>query len=175
MIGGNEIHIFSHIFRSIFTYRIIFLTFDIFLRFEPKYRNDIDQIANLLIHLPGGGQVPLAQMATVEEVEGARVINRESNRRFITIQCNVRGRDMGRFVDEAKSKIENSVQLPPEYMVKWGGQFELQEQATRRFMVITPITLALVALLLFTIFYSFQEVLIILINIPLALTGGLSL
>jgi len=147
--------------------------FDIFLRFDPKYRNDIDQIANLLIPLPGGGQVPLSQMATIEEVEGARVINREGNRRFITIQCNVRGRDMGRFVEEAKKKIESSVQLPPEYMVKWGGQFELQEQANQRFMIITPITLALVALLLFTIFYSFQEVLIILINIPLALTGGI--
>jgi cobalt-zinc-cadmium resistance protein CzcA len=146
--------------------------FDIFLRFEPEYRNDIDQITNLLIPLPGGGQVPLAQMASVKEVEGARVINREGNRRFITIQCNIRGRDMGSFVSEAKKKIESKVQLPPAYMVKWGGQFELQEQARKRFMLITPITLALVALLLFTIFYSFQEVLIILINIPLALTGG---
>jgi cobalt-zinc-cadmium resistance protein CzcA len=147
--------------------------FDIFLRFEPEYRKDIEQIENLLIRLPDGGQVPLAQLATIEEVMGPRVINRENNKRFITIQCNIRGRDIGRFVDEAKSRIDESVQIPPEYLIKWGGQFELQQQANRRFLVISPITLALVALLLFTIFYSFQEVLIILINIPLALTGGI--
>ena len=147
--------------------------FDIFLRFEPEYRKDIEQIKSLLIRLPDGGQVPLAQLASIEEVMGPRVINRESNKRFITIQCNIRGRDIGRFVDEAKSRISESVQIPPEYLVKWGGQFELQQQANQRFLVITPITLALVALLLFTIFYSFQEVLIILINIPLALTGGI--
>jgi len=147
--------------------------FDIFLRFEPEYRKDIEQIEGLLIRLPEGGQVPLAQLATVEEVMGPRVINRENNKRYITIQCNIRGRDIGRFVDEAKRRIEKTVQLPPEYLIKWGGQFELQEQANNRFLIITPITLALVALLLFTIFYSFQEVLVILINIPLALTGGI--
>ncbi|MBN1224034.1 MAG: efflux RND transporter permease subunit [Candidatus Aminicenantes bacterium] len=147
--------------------------FDIFLRFEIRYRNDIEQIGNLLIHLPEKGQIPLSQIAAIEETVGPRVINREGNRRFITIQCNIRGRDIGRFVDEAKKKISSSVPLPAGYLVKWGGQFELQQQADRRFSIITPITLALVALMLFTIFYSFKEVLIILINIPLALTGGI--
>jgi cobalt-zinc-cadmium resistance protein CzcA len=147
--------------------------FDIFLRFEPKFRGDIEQIGNLLIRLPGGGQVPLEQMAFIEEVVGPRVISREANKRFITIQCNIRGRDIGRFVDGAQKKIDENISLPPEHMIKWGGQFELQQRANKRFAIIMPITLALVALLLFTIFYSFQEVLIILINIPLALTGGL--
>jgi cobalt-zinc-cadmium resistance protein CzcA len=147
--------------------------FDIFLRFESEFRGDIEQIGNLLISLPGGGQVPLKQMASIEETVGPRVINRESNKRFINIQCNIRGRDIGRFVDEAKKKIDENISLPPEHMIKWGGQFELQQRANRRFALIMPITLALVALLLFTIFYSFQEVLIILINIPLALTGGI--
>jgi cobalt-zinc-cadmium resistance protein CzcA len=147
--------------------------FDIFLRFEPAFRGDLEQIGNLLVSLPGGGQVPLKQLASIEETVGPRVINRESNKRFINIQCNIRGRDIGRFVDEAKKKIGENVVLPPETMIKWGGQFELQQQANRRFALIMPITLALVALLLFTIFYSFQEVLIILINIPLALTGGI--
>jgi cobalt-zinc-cadmium resistance protein CzcA len=147
--------------------------FDIFLRFESAYRGDKEQIGNLLISLPEGGQVPLEQLASIEEVVGPRVINRESNKRFITIQCNIRGRDIGRFVEEAQKKIEGNISLPPEHMIKWGGQFELQQRANRRFALIMPITLALVALLLFTIFYSFQEVLIILINIPLALTGGI--
>ncbi len=147
--------------------------FDIFLRFEAEYREDLEQIGNLLIRLPGGGQVPLEQLASIDEIVSPRVINRENNKRFITIQCNIRGRDIGRFVDEAQELIDENIFLPPEYLVKWGGQFELQQRANRRFAVIVPITLALVALILFTIFYSFQEVLIISINIPLALTGGI--
>jgi len=147
--------------------------FDIFLRFNQEFRDDIEQIGNLLIQLPEGGQIPLIQVASIEELIGARVINRENNKRFITIQCNIRDRDIVRFVEEAQEKIDESVQLPPEYMVKWGGQFELQQRASKRLTIVTPITLALVALMLFTIFYSFQEVLIILINIPLALTGGI--
>jgi len=147
--------------------------FDIFLRYHPDFRQDVDQLENLLIPLPQGGQVPLAQMAVVEEVMGPRIINREGNKRFITIQCNIRGRDIGSFVKEAQGTLAEKVDLPSGYFVKWGGQFELQQRASRRLSLVTPITLALVALLLFTIFYSFQEVLIILVNIPLALTGGI--
>lgn len=147
--------------------------FDIFLRFKSEFRNDIDQIRNLLLPLPSGGQIPLAQLADVDETTGPRVINRESNKRFITVQCNIRGRDIGRFVNEAQDRINEKIQIPPEYLMKWGGQFELQQRANQRLAIITPITLVLVALLLFAIFYSFKEVLIILINIPLALTGGI--
>ncbi|UCC38361.1 MAG: efflux RND transporter permease subunit [Candidatus Aminicenantes bacterium] len=147
--------------------------FDIFLRFQPEFRKNIEEIENLLISLPGGGKIPLELLASINEVVGPRLINREHNKRFITIQCNIRERDIGRFVDEAQKEIEENVVLPPEYSLKWGGQFELQQRANRRLALITPITLILVALLLFTIFYSFQEVLIILINIPLALTGGI--
>jgi len=147
--------------------------FDIFLRFRPEFRGDTAQIGTLLIPLPGGGQVPLQQLARIEEIVGPRLINRENNRRFVTIQCNIRGRDIGRFVEEAKDRIRRTVSIPPGCQVKWGGQFELQQRANRRFALIIPLTLALVALMLFTIFYSLQEVLIILINIPLALTGGL--
>jgi len=147
--------------------------FDIFLRFAPEFRKNIQHIKNLLIQLPDQGQIPLAQIASVEETVGPRLINREGNRRYITIQCNIRGRDIGSFVDEAKRILQDKVDLPPGYMVKWGGQFQLQQEANQRFLVIIPITLAVVALLLFSIFYSFKEVLIILINIPLALTGGI--
>jgi cobalt-zinc-cadmium resistance protein CzcA len=147
--------------------------FDIFLRFGSEFRKDIEEIENLMIRLPEGGQIPLKLLASVEEAVGPRVINREHNKRFITVQCNIRGRDIGRFVSEAKREIENTVNLPPEYSVQWGGQFELHQQANKRLTIITPITLALVALLLFTIFYSFKEVLVILINIPLALIGGI--
>jgi len=146
--------------------------FDIFLRFRSEDREGIEEIEQLLVRLPGGGQIPLTQVATVQEIQGARVINRENNKRFITIQANVRGRDIGRFVEDARRRISRGITLPPEYFLKWGGQFELQQRAARRLGIITPLTLALVALLLFVIFNSFQEVLVILINIPLALTGG---
>jgi cobalt-zinc-cadmium resistance protein CzcA len=146
--------------------------FDIFLRFQAKYRNDIDQIENLLIPLPQGSQIPLRMLASVETARGPRLINRENNRRFITVQCNVRGRDIGRFVAEARAAIDAAVPIPPEYVLEWGGQYELHNSANRRLTIITPVTLALVALLLFTVFHSFREVGIILINIPLALSGG---
>ena len=95
------------------------------------------------------------------------------NRRYMTVECNVRGRDMGRFVDQARAAVEEGVSLPPGYILHWGGQFELQERARATFLVITPLTFILVALLLFSFFGSLREVGIILINIPLALTGGL--
>jgi cobalt-zinc-cadmium resistance protein CzcA len=130
----------------------------------------MDQV---MIRLPDQGQIPLGQIADIKEVIGPRMINRENNKRFITVQCNIRGRDIGRFVAEARKRMNETVEIPPEYFVKWGGQFELQQQANARLALITPVTLVIVALLLFTIFYSVQEVMIILINIPLALTGGI--
>ncbi len=147
--------------------------FDIFLRFSPEFRNDIQQMDQLMIRLPDQGQIPLGQIAEIKEVIGPRLINRENNKRFITVQCNIRGRDIGGFVAEARKRMNETVNIPPEYFVKWGGQFELQQQANSRLALITPVTLVIVALLLFTIFNSAQEVLIILINIPLALTGGI--
>jgi cobalt-zinc-cadmium resistance protein CzcA len=80
---------------------------------------------------------------------------------------------MGRFVAEAGRLVKDKVKLPPEYFLRWGGQFELQQRADRRLALILPVTLALVVLLLFSVFRSFREVLMILINIPLALTGGI--
>jgi cobalt-zinc-cadmium resistance protein CzcA len=147
--------------------------FDIFLRFQPQYRKDIPDIENLLIPLPSGGTIPLSLLAEIKEVIGPRHINRENNNRYVTVQCNIRGRDIGSFVKEAQKNIDDSVSLPPGYTTSWGGQFELQQQANRRLMLIIPVTLVAIGLILFTVFYSLKDVLIILLNIPLALTGGL--
>jgi len=148
--------------------------FDIFVRFLPEYRGDLEQIHDLLVPLPGGGRLPLSQLARVEESEGARLINREENRRYSTVQANVRGRDMGRFVEEARDAVARLVDVPPGYIVRWGGQFELQERSRRTFLLVTPLTLLLVSILLYTIFGSVREAGVILLNIPLALTGGLA-
>jgi cobalt-zinc-cadmium resistance protein CzcA len=148
--------------------------FDIFMRFQPQYRADIEQIHDLLIPLPDGGRLPLNQLASLEETEDARVVNRENSRRFSIVQANVRGRDMGRFVEDAQAAIAEHLEIPAGYMLEWGGQFELQERSRRTFLIVTPITLLLVTLLLYTIFGSVLEAGVILINIPLALTGGLA-
>lgn len=146
--------------------------FDIFLRFQPQFRKDIPDIENLLIPLPSGGTIPLKFLEEIKEVIGPRHINRENNNRYVTIQCNIRGRDIGSFVKEAQNKIEDSVSLPTGYTITWGGQFELQQQANRRLMLIIPVTLIAIGLILFTVFYNLKDVLIILLNIPLALVGG---
>ena len=148
--------------------------FDIFVRFLPEYRGDLEQIYNLLIPLPEGGRIPLQQVSRVDEGEDARLINRENSRRYSTVQANVRGRDMGRFVAEAQDAIRTRVEIPSGYTLHWGGQFELQERSRRTFLLVTPLTLLLVSLLLYTIFGSVLEAGVILMNIPLALTGGLA-
>jgi cobalt-zinc-cadmium resistance protein CzcA len=148
--------------------------FDIFLRFQPQYRADIEQIHGLLIPLPDGGRIPLNQLAQLRETEDARVVNREDSRRFSTVQANVRGRDMGRFVEDAQEAMDTLMDIPAGYSVRWGGQFELQERSRRTFLFVTPLTLLLVSVLLYAIFGSVVEAGVILINIPLALTGGLA-
>ncbi len=147
--------------------------FDIFVRFAPEFRSDKRSIANLLITSQNGLQVPLSQVATIEEIEGPRQITREQNQRFITIQCNVIGRDIGSFVEESQKAIDENVELPVGYYTVWGGQFKLQQEANKRFAIVIPITLLLIFFLLFSSFNSLKNSMLILLNIPLALVGGI--
>lgn len=147
--------------------------FDIFVRFTADARASTDAIRQILIDAPSGAKVPLDELARFEEIIGARQITREFNQRFITIQCNVRGRDIGSFVAEAEERIHEEVELPVGYLLRWGGQFELQQAANKRLMVVVPITLALVFLLLYVGLHSIQNALLIVFNIPLALVGGM--
>lgn len=146
--------------------------FDIFVRFDPKFRNNEAALNNLLISTPTGMLVPLSQVAVIEELEGPRQITREQNQRFITVQCNVEGRDIGSFVEESQQIIEKSVKFPVGYYTTWGGQFKLHQEANKRFAVVIPITLLIVFFLLFSSFNSIKNTLLIFINIPLALVGG---
>lgn len=161
-IGGGEA---SQIFEGI-------RRFDIFVRFVEGFRNSAEAIGGLLIKAPDGILVPLEQLATIEEVVGPRQIMRERNQRFITIQCNVVDRDIGSFVAEARGVIAGKVDLPPGYHITWGGQFELQQEANRRLSVVVPITLFIIFILLYSSFNSLKNSLLILLNIPLALVGG---
>lgn len=146
--------------------------FDILVRYEPEARMTAEAIQEILTATPEGMKVPLDQLATVEEVVGPRQITREDNQRFITIQCNVVDRDIGSFVAEAQRTIAEKVDLPPGYLVTWGGQFRLQQEANRRLAVVVPATLLIIFLLLFSNFQSLKDAALILLNIPLALVGG---
>jgi cobalt-zinc-cadmium resistance protein CzcA len=146
--------------------------FDITVRFAEEARNDAESIRHILIAAPGGAKVPLDQLADIEEIIGPRQITRENNQRFITVQCNVRGRDIGSFVVEGQKAIAEKIQMPPGYLVSWGGQFELQQEANKRLALVVPVTLLIIILLLFMNFGSLKNTFLILFNIPLALVGG---
>lgn len=146
--------------------------FDIFVRFAPKYRDNKSVINELLIIAPNGMKVPLSQVAKIEEIEGPRQITREQNQRFITVQCNVVGRDIVGFVNESQEMIDELVILPVGYYTKWGGQYKLQQEANKRFAIVIPITLLIVFFLLYSGFNSIKNTMLIFINIPLALVGG---
>jgi len=133
----------------------------------------LDAIRDILITSPEGVRVPLSELAFIDEIIGPRQITREKNQRFITIQCNVVGRDIGTFVEDAQEMIDSEITLPTGYFVTWGGQFRLQQEANKRLAVVVPVTLLLVFVLLFSNFNSLMNSLLIILNIPLALVGGI--
>lgn len=146
--------------------------FPIIVRFVPEARQSAEAIGRVILKSPDGAQVPLSAVATIEPIIGPRQITREDGDRFISVQANVRGRDIGSFVAEAQERVASSLALPAGYRVEWGGQYELQQQANARFAVVIPITFAVVLLILMITFGRLKSALLILFNIPLALTGG---
>ncbi len=146
--------------------------FDIYVRYQEPYRSTMEDVERLIITTPDGQRIPLADLATIRMLIGPRQITRENNQRFITIQANVVGRDIGGFVKEAQQLIDREVTLPAGYYVTWGGQFELAQQANQRLMLVVPITLIMICLLLYLSFNSLKNTALILLNIPLALVGG---
>jgi heavy metal efflux system protein len=147
--------------------------FDIAMRFTPEARADAVAIGRLLIATRDGGRVPLAQLATIRELDGATIITRRENERQITVRTNIRGRDQGGFVAEAKARFAEKIALPAGYRVTWGGQFENLERARQRLAVIVPVTTAMIFLLLFITFGSALDATLVLLNVPFSLTGGL--
>ena len=146
--------------------------FPIMVRFDARSRDTPEAISRIILESPVGARVPLETVAKIETVIGPRQITREDGERFITVQSNVRGRDIGSFVAEAQKLTDEQLDLPPGYRLVWGGQFELQQQANARFAVVIPITLGIVLLILLVTFGRLKSAILILLNIPLALTGG---
>ena len=145
----------------------------ILVRLDDRYQTDRASLADLLVLTPSGSHVPLGSLSTTRTVTGLRQISRENTQRYISVQCNVRGRDVGSFVRDARTAVSNAGILPAGYRVDWGGQFELQQAANQRLAVVIPVTLALVVAMLYGLFSSLRLTLLIMLNVPLALVGGI--
>jgi heavy metal efflux system protein len=148
--------------------------FAIVVRLPERYRATPETLRDLLISAPGGERVRLAQVADVQSVRGPEVVSRENGQRRIVVQCNVRGRDLGGFVREAQDRINAELKLPPGYSLDWGGQFENQERATKRLMLVVPAAVMIIFGLLFATFGSVPQAFMILLNVPFALVGGVA-
>ena len=146
--------------------------FPLVVRLPDQQRTDPDALAATLIPTAAGPVLPLNQVAKITEMEGPSTINREWGKRRITVQCNVRGRDVKSFVAEGRAKIAAQVKLPEGYTIEWGGQFENMERANRKLMFVVPMALALIFVLLFFSLKTLREVLIVASGIPLGLVGG---
>ena len=146
--------------------------FDLQLRYPEEKRNSPEAIAAIRVRAPGGAWVTLEQVADIAVVEGPSQISREAGMRRIGVECNISGRDLGGFVAEARRGINDAVRLAPGYFLEWGGQFENQERAMQRLAVILPLTIGLVLLLLYLTFGSLRVSLLVILNLPFALIGG---
>jgi heavy metal efflux system protein len=147
-------------------------SFDISVRLPEEKRNSLEAIRNLLITTKTGINVPLEQLAEVKMIEGPAQISRQDGVRRIGIEMNITGRDIGSFVAEAKQKIKQKVKLPAGYYLTWGGQFENQQRAMNRLMIIGPVAIAMILLLLYVTFKSIRLALLVIANLPFALIGG---
>ncbi|MEI6145193.1 MAG: CusA/CzcA family heavy metal efflux RND transporter [Methylococcales bacterium] len=147
--------------------------FDITVRYDADARNSVSGLENLTVMTPNGQRIPLSELATIKINQGASRISREDNMRRIAIKCNLIDRDQGSFVAEAQQKVAAQVDMPPGYHIVWSGQFENQQRAMKRLAIIVPISLGLIFVLLFWAFMSIKNALLILMNVPFAMIGGI--
>lgn len=144
------------------------------VRYDEPYRGRLDVIEQSLVDAPGGRKVPLSSVAEISIDRGPNSISRENVQRRIVIQANVAGRDLGSVIEEIRADLERQVALPEGYYVRYGGQFESQQEATRTILVLTVLVLLGIGLLLHLAFRSMRSALLILVNLPLALIGGVA-
>ncbi|MYM69673.1 CusA/CzcA family heavy metal efflux RND transporter [Pseudoduganella sp. FT55W] len=149
--------------------------FGIVVRLPDALRGDVDAMRRLPLPLPGssGNFIPLGEVATFNVAPGPNQISRENGKRRVVISANVRGRDIGSFVEEAEQRLQE-VKIPAGYWTTWGGQFEQLQSASQRLQIVVPAALALVMLLLFAMFGNLKDGLLVFSGVPFALTGGLA-
>jgi cobalt-zinc-cadmium resistance protein CzcA len=148
--------------------------YNIYVRLAEEHRNSVEALRGLILRSPSGAWVRLGDVAQVAIESGSPQIRRDDVQRRVVIQSNVEGRDMGGLVAELQQRIADDIDLPAGYSVVFGGQFENQQRAQARLMIVVPLSLGLIFLLLYFAFHSFGEALLIMINVPLALIGGIA-
>lgn len=147
--------------------------FGLVVRMDKDYRQSIDDVKNLTVALPNGGQIPFEQIANVEIKSGPAQVSRENTKRRITIGFNVRNRDVQSVIADVTKQIDAKVQLPTGYYVKYGGQFENLQAAKARLAIAVPVALLLIFVLLFFTFHSAKQTLLIFTAVPMSLIGGI--
>ncbi|MGD9346230.1 MAG: CusA/CzcA family heavy metal efflux RND transporter [Candidatus Aminicenantes bacterium] len=145
----------------------------VLIRLPERYRNDEEAVKNLLVDAPNGEKLPLSQLADISRSEGPQTIFRENLMRRKIIMCNLLDRDIGSFVEEARQRIEEEVDLAPGYFVTFGGQFESQQRATKHLTMLMLIVILIIFVVLFSSFGSIWQALLIIMNIPTTLIGGI--
>jgi cobalt-zinc-cadmium resistance protein CzcA len=146
--------------------------FEVQVRFAPEVRTDEARVGSILVSRPGGGSVPLDQVADVTVEEGPLQVSHESGQRRLTIEANVRGRDVASFVADAQAAITAADVVPKGYVLDWGGQFENLAEASTRLAILVPLVLVLIFVLLQANFRSLKTTMLVYANVPLAVTGG---
>ena len=144
------------------------------VRLNGSYRATADAVGQTLIRTPAGGTVTLSQLAQVRAVEGPEVIDHEGGQRYVVVQSNVRGRDLGGFVADVRRAVQEHVTLPSGYYLTYGGQFENQARATKRLALIVPVVLLLIGALLYASFGAVRYAALVMLNVPFALVGGIA-
>lgn len=147
--------------------------FDIRVRYLKEYRKDEDDIMNLMVSTVRGTKIPLKEIATLKKVTGPAFIYRDNTKRFIGVKFSIRERDLGSTIAEAQETVNKNIHLPNGYKIDWTGEFENQVRATKRLSQVVPISLILIFVLLFIMFGNIKDALLVLINVPFALIGGI--
>jgi len=149
--------------------------FPVRVRYARKYRTDPETLGHVLVASPGGAQIPLGQLASIENARGPAMISSENGLLLATVLLNVQGRDIGGFVEDARATVARDVSLPPGYYVGWSGRWENQERARARLLIVLPLVLLVIFVLLYFTYHSVLEAAHVLLAVPFALTGGVYL
>ncbi|HSZ80803.1 MAG TPA: CusA/CzcA family heavy metal efflux RND transporter [Polyangia bacterium] len=147
--------------------------FDLTVRWAAAYRDDLDAIRRIMVATPDGAQIPLGQVAQIAKEEGPSIIYREDNRRYAPVKFSVRGRDLASTIADAQAQIAAKVRLPYDTHLEWAGEINQLNEATGRLAIIIPITLLVIAMLVYSSVKNWKDTLIVLAGIPVACTGGI--
>ncbi len=147
--------------------------FQLRIRYEEKHRNNLEAIGNILVPTIRGSYVPIKDIAEMEMLTGPNLIFRDNNQRFTAVKFSVRGRDMGSAIKEAQQKVNTEVKLKKGYELKWAGDFENQERASKRLQSVVPVSLLIIFIILFVMFGNIKDASLVLVNVPFAIIGGI--